>query len=222
MGRIGQIAWNKGLTKETDPRVALNAKNSSETKKKIGRVAWNKGLTKETDESVAKYSESSRITKIKIHYHKGHPYYGGRPKIGHATSEETRKIISKKSFEQSMRMTPEERTNRSLNAIKHIKRSETDIEIKLEKILKTLNITYETQKIIKNICKPDFFISPNVCIFADGDYHHKLSDVIIRDTKINQKLKDNNYIILRFWGIDIKKHPKNVYEEIYKTINFKI
>jgi DNA mismatch endonuclease, patch repair protein len=221
MGRIGQIAWNKGLTKDTDPRVALNGKNESKTKKQQHKTAWNKGLTKD-DPRVAKYVKSSRNTKIRIHYHKGHPYYGGGPSIGHEVSEKTKKILAKKSFEQSMRMTQEERTNRALNAIKYIKKSGTDIEIKLEEMLKRLNLNYETQKNISGICKPDFFISPNICIFADGDYHHKLSDVVDRDNKINKKLKINNYIILRFWGNDIKKHPEIIYEEIYKIIPMKI
>jgi len=42
----GKPAWNKGLTKETDERVA----------KYSGRC-WNKGLTKETDPRVAKAAE---------------------------------------------------------------------------------------------------------------------------------------------------------------------
>jgi len=41
----GYTPWNKGLTKETEPRI----KNS-----------WNKGLTKETDPRVKKYSETLR------------------------------------------------------------------------------------------------------------------------------------------------------------------
>lgn len=54
--------WTKGLTKESDPRIASLAKKGSETKKKRfakGELeVWNKGLTKETDERLASLSES--------------------------------------------------------------------------------------------------------------------------------------------------------------------
>lgn len=42
------IPWNKGLTKETDPRL------KRQSKKQKGQRAWSKGLTKETDETVRK------------------------------------------------------------------------------------------------------------------------------------------------------------------------
>lgn len=37
----GRIPWNKGLTKETDPRVAKNSESTSKGCK--GRIPWNKG-----------------------------------------------------------------------------------------------------------------------------------------------------------------------------------
>ena len=53
--------WNKNLTKETDKRVAINAKRGAITIKNQyrleGRKAWNIGLTKETDVRVRKYGE---------------------------------------------------------------------------------------------------------------------------------------------------------------------
>ena len=55
--------WNKGLTKETDPRVAQLAESVKETqrvKKELGfgLPAWNRGLTVENNESVKKYTEA--------------------------------------------------------------------------------------------------------------------------------------------------------------------
>jgi len=43
----GLTSWNKGLTKETDTRVARMANSVSKTLK--GRTPWNKGLSKATD-----------------------------------------------------------------------------------------------------------------------------------------------------------------------------
>jgi hypothetical protein len=66
----GQVSWNKGLTKDTDIRIANQAESMLHHYQepgaielhrermgrsyKAGRVAWNKGLTKETDERMAK------------------------------------------------------------------------------------------------------------------------------------------------------------------------
>jgi len=53
-----RIAWNKGLTKETDKRVkGWNKGLTKETDKRI-KSSWNKGLTKETSEKVKQYSTS--------------------------------------------------------------------------------------------------------------------------------------------------------------------
>ena len=46
------MVWNKGLTKETDFRVAASAKANT------GRIAWNKGLNKKSDKRVAKGAHS--------------------------------------------------------------------------------------------------------------------------------------------------------------------
>ena len=43
--------WSRGLTKETDPRLAKIAERNR------GHIPWNKGLTKKTDERIAKVSE---------------------------------------------------------------------------------------------------------------------------------------------------------------------
>lgn len=45
--------WNKGLTAETDDRVARNGQAIKETRTERGNyVAWNRGLTKDTDQRV--------------------------------------------------------------------------------------------------------------------------------------------------------------------------
>jgi hypothetical protein len=49
--RKGQDSWSKGLTKETDPRVRSMAEKMVNIK--MGNIPWNKGLTKETHPSLA-------------------------------------------------------------------------------------------------------------------------------------------------------------------------
>ena len=74
MFTAGQIPWNKGLTKETDERVARNGlaiskvlagNHPSPFKGKEcphlkGHISWNKGLTKETDSRVAAQSDKQK------------------------------------------------------------------------------------------------------------------------------------------------------------------
>jgi len=55
----GRPSWNKGLTKETDERVAKNIINFT-TK---GRIPWNKGLTKEIDTRILNLSIKSGQTQ---------------------------------------------------------------------------------------------------------------------------------------------------------------
>ena len=76
---IGRIAWNKGLKKEDDTRIAKQAATGSKSMKgripwnkgKTGaQVAWNKGLTKETDNRVAKYAEELSVVNKGIAFRK--------------------------------------------------------------------------------------------------------------------------------------------------------
>ena len=60
----GSTGWSKGLTKETDARVADRAEATARGRKKafaLGRItAWSKGLTKETDPRVAAMAKNMR------------------------------------------------------------------------------------------------------------------------------------------------------------------
>jgi len=73
--KFSNQAWNKGLTKETDERVARYTKVMKKTKSEKEISAWNKGLTKETDERVARYTKVMKKTK------KGVPNYKKRKDI---------------------------------------------------------------------------------------------------------------------------------------------
>lgn len=80
---FGKKGWNKGLTKETDQRVANVSEKltgrvfTDEWRKNIGisnkgKSAWNKGLTKDTDERIAKGAKKiSESTKGRESWIKG-------------------------------------------------------------------------------------------------------------------------------------------------------
>lgn len=82
---------------------------------------------------------------------------------------------------------------------------DTDIELILEEWLKQYNIPYEKQKPLLNITIVDFFIPPNTCIYADGDYWHSFPKVRQRDGFIYKTLRQNNYNVIRLTGSQIKK-----------------
>ena len=108
-------------------------------------------------------------------------------------------------------------------------------EIPLQKLLKENNIKFEKHKPI--LGQPDIFIEPNICIFADGDYWHanpkfyKSDSPILssrgkkpaykiweKDEKINQKLIQKGYNILRLWEEEIKNNPEKCLQKIIKII----
>lgn len=61
----GKTPWNKGLTKENDPRVGEGGRKMAETRKKRRNfVPWNKGLTKD-DPRVAANGAKTRESRIK-------------------------------------------------------------------------------------------------------------------------------------------------------------
>jgi DNA mismatch endonuclease Vsr len=92
--------------------------------------------------------------------------------------------------------------------------------------------------------QPDIFIEPNICIFMDGDYWHcnphdyvykkrlqpgfKPNDIITgkkyakdkwaSDKNVNNKLKEKNYVVLRFWQSELEANPEKYIQKILKLI----
>src|SRR3990167_3150838 len=88
----------------------------------------------------------------------------------------------------------------------------SSIELKLQNLLKENNIPFETNYPI--LGRPDIFIKPNICIFADGCYWHKCSECGFeesirkereKDQRITQTLQSQGYTVIRLWEHTIKK-----------------
>lgn len=64
--RAGLVrAWNEGLTKDTDPRLAkISAMHSGENNPMAGKTVWNAGLTASEDERVARVSAAMRGREV--------------------------------------------------------------------------------------------------------------------------------------------------------------
>lgn len=109
--------------------------------------------------------------------------------------------------------------------MRRIKAKNTFIEVILGKAMWSKGLRY--QKHCKDVFgKPDFcFKSKKIAIFCDSEFWHgkkflegekfkanvdfwekKIKRNIERDKEVNDKLKEEGWIVLRFWGNDIKKN----------------
>lgn len=119
-------------------------------------------------------------------------------------------------------LTPEQRTK----AMKSIKSSDTGIERKLRKALWDKGYRYR-KNCSQFIGKPDIvFIKDKIAVFCDSEFWHgynienirsrigtnreywikKIERNVSRDEEVNKSLKEQGWIVLRFWGNDIKKN----------------
>lgn len=105
-----------------------------------------------------------------------------------------------------------------------IPKSETSIEIMLQKALTERGIIFETHLPVCGICKPDIvFSDEKIAVFADGDYWHskefRNGKVWRRDRNQDRILKENGWNPLRFWGHEIKENPEKCAEQITLNLN---
>lgn len=120
----------------------------------------------------------------------------------------------------------------------NVKTAGTDIELLLLKCVKPFWKVERYQKNFRRLPgKPDIlFLKSKIAIFADGDFWHgknfklwksripqfwqvKITRNMIRDREHNKLLKQTGYIVLRFWGSDIKKYPYRVASKIRSVLN---
>jgi DNA mismatch endonuclease (patch repair protein) len=131
-------------------------------------------------------------------------------------------------------LTPEQRHK----CMSHIKSKNTSIEILLRKALWREGIRYRIN--YKSLPgKPDIAITKyKIAVFCDGELWHgkdwkekkntiktnkkfwisKIEKNMLRDTVNEKKLESMGWIVLRFWGKDIKKNLTDCVNEIKETI----
>lgn len=118
-----------------------------------------------------------------------------------------------------------------------IKSKDTSIEIILRKAIWKKGIRY--RKNCKDVFgKPDIcFKGKKVAIFCDSAFWHgkkflegekfktnkdfwekKILRNIERDKEVNKKLKEEGWIVLRFWDYEIKKETERCVEKIIETL----
>lgn len=132
-------------------------------------------------------------------------------------------------------MTPEQR-HRTMQAIRN---KDTGIEMMLRKELWSRGIRY--RKNCKGIAgHPDIaFIGKKVAVFCDSEFWHgydwenakekihsnrefwiaKIERNIQRDLDVNESLKNDGWVVIRFWGKEIKSDVGKCADRICEAIN---
>lgn len=121
-----------------------------------------------------------------------------------------------------------------------IKSSNTSIELMLRKELWSRGLRYRIN-CKKVIGKPDIcFLGKKVAVFCDSEFWHgkdylegkvpksnqeywipKIERNINRDAVVNESLRSQQWIVMRFWGKDIMLNVEKVADLIEETLNHK-
>lgn len=128
-------------------------------------------------------------------------------------------------------------TERRSNNMRAIKGKDTKIEVKLRKALWHQGIRYRKNFKVCG-CRPDIVITRyKIAIFCDGDFWHgrkicrfkknvkfwteKIKRNKERDLENTIELRDNGWLVLRFWESDINKNLDDCIIEIIKNIRIR-
>lgn len=126
--------------------------------------------------------------------------------------------------------------------MKKIKNKDSKIELILRKELWSRGIRY--RKNVNNIIgKPDIaFIKKKIAIFVDGEFWHgfnweerkkdfksnqefwipKIERNMQRDLEVTKALENSGWIVIRFWGNEIKKDVSGCADKIQKIMESRI
>ena len=122
--------------------------------------------------------------------------------------------------------------------MRQVKNKDSDIDICLRKELWQRGIRY--RKNVRRVYgNPDIaFIGLKVAVFCDSEFWHgynwderkkdfksnqdfwipKIERNIERDKEVNEKLKSEGWLVLRFWGKEIKKETKKCADRIENAL----
>lgn len=125
--------------------------------------------------------------------------------------------------------------------MQQVKNKDSEIELMLRKELWSRGLRYR-KNVTKIVGKPDIvFIGKKVAVFCDGEFWHgynweerkediktrrefwipKIERNIQRDIEVNKQLTEDGWIVLRFWGCDIKKNCSECADKIEKVLGDK-
>ena len=133
-------------------------------------------------------------------------------------------------------LTPQQRAK----AMKHIRQKDTSIEVMLRKALWHKGYRYRKNwKALKGT--PDIVLTKyHIAIFCDSEFFHgkdwpklekrilrgsnskywygKITRNMARDEEVDRTLAGEGWVVLRFWGDDIKKHLDECVKVVDETV----
>ncbi len=122
--------------------------------------------------------------------------------------------------------------------MKQVGNKDSDIELLLRKELYSRGIRYR-KNVAKVFGRPDIaFLGLKIAVFCDSEFWHgydwetrkrdfksnqdfwipKIEKNIRRDQEVNEKLLSDGWIVLRFWGREIKKETRKCADIIERTV----
>lgn len=123
--------------------------------------------------------------------------------------------------------------------MKSIKGSDTGIEVRLRKALWHKGIRYRKNFKVFD-CHPDIVITKyKIAVFCDGNFWHgkelqkrpikhnssywneKIRRNVERDLENTIELRDNGWIVLRFWEDDIQNNLPNCVDDVLRYISIR-
>lgn len=159
-----------------------------------------------------KISKTMKDKKILNGFKKGDKGYW----LGKHLSEATKEKISK--FSKPFHNTLEQKEFMRQVRLKTIcPKKDTSIELKLQGELSSRGIDYT--KHIPVIGQPDIaFPDKKLAIFCNGDYWHNRPEVKERDLKVNEKLRNDGWLVLRYTEYEINSNVGGIVNEIEGVI----
>ena len=122
--------------------------------------------------------------------------------------------------------------------MQQVKNKDSKIEVLLRKELWNRGIRYR-KNVTRIYGKPDIaFIGKKIAVFCDSEFWHgynweerkkdfksrqefwipKIERNMERDREVNEKLISEGWVVLRFWGKDIKKNTARCADQIEKVV----
>lgn len=185
---IGRKAWNRGVP------------HTEETKEKM-RLAWERRRREGRDKFTKEHRRKISEALIRNNGFRGKHH-----------SEESKANISKNLRGSKNGMFGRHHSEETLNKIRKkraeqvIPTKDTSIEVVMQNELKKRNIIFEKHSVVLNYFQPDIvFPEKKIAIFCDGDYWHNYPEGTNRDRYVDERLKREDWISLRFWGHEINE-----------------
>ena len=122
--------------------------------------------------------------------------------------------------------------------MRRVKNKDSEIEMLLRRELWSRGLRYR-KNVSSVFGKPDIaFIGKRIAIFCDSEFWHgynweerkldfkshqdfwipKIERNMARDREVNETLREQGWLVLRFWGKEIKKDPSACADRVLKAL----